>query len=168
MTPQEPAPHPNDRAHGRDIGRFVEPLLAHADRLIYAVVALFLVIGAVLILGYSVVAFVDNAAEDFILAVIALINDVLLVLILLELLGTVRDYLATGRTSLRTFLYVGIISAIRRVLAIGAETTVGEGVDATRFRNLMIDLGVNAFVVLALAAALFLFSRQGRWGRDVE
>ena len=160
--------HTDDREHGREIGRFVEPLLAQADRLVYAAVALFLLIAALLILAYSVVTFVDNAGDDFILAVILLINDVLLVLIVLELLGTVRDYLATGTTSLRTFLYVGIISAIRRVLAIGAETTVGEGVDAHRFRDLMIDLGVNAAVVLALAAALYLFSRQGPWGQRGE
>jgi uncharacterized membrane protein (DUF373 family) len=168
MMPDGPSLHPDDRQHGREIGRFVEPLLAQADRIIYALVAVFLLVGAVMILGYSVVAFIDRAGGAFLIAVITLINDVLLVLILLELLGTVRDYLATGRTSLRIFLYVGIISAIRRVLAIGAETTVGAGVDTDRFRNLMIDLGVNGFVILALAAALFLFSRQGRWGRQDE
>ena len=158
--------HQDDRDHGRDIGRFVEPLLARADRLVYAAVAFFLLIGALLILAYSVFTFVDTAGENFILAVILALNDVLLVLIVLELLGTVRDYLATGTTSLRVFLYVGIISAIRRILAIGAETTIGEGVETGHFRDLMLDLGVNAAVVLALAVALFLFSRQGPWRRE--
>ena len=51
MTPEDPTGRRDSREHGRDIGRFVEPLLARADQVIYAVVALFLVVGAVLILG---------------------------------------------------------------------------------------------------------------------
>ena len=80
----------------------------------------------------------------------------------MEVLGTVRSYLTTGETSLRPFLYIGIISATRRILAIGAQTTLGEVASETAFRRFMIDLGVNAAVVLALALALFLFGREAR------
>jgi len=75
--------HQDDRDHGRDIGRFVEPLLARTDRLVYAAVAFFLLIGALLILAYSVFTFIDTAGENFILAVILALNVVLLVLIVL-------------------------------------------------------------------------------------
>jgi uncharacterized membrane protein (DUF373 family) len=149
-----------ERRRMRDLGTLAEPALGVADRWLYLLIAVLLLVAAVMILGYSVVNFAEDAGGDFLLAVIYLINDLLLALIVLEVLGTVRDYLATGTTSLRVFLYVGIISAIRRILAIGAETTVGEGVDTAGFQNLMIDLGVNGLVVLALAAAPYLVGHQ--------
>ena len=76
--------------------------------------------------GYSLVTFFKNLNDDFPLDVITFVNDLLLVLIILEVLGTVRSYLANGETTLRPFLYIGIISATRRILAIGARTTLGE------------------------------------------
>ena len=154
-----------DSPHGRELGRLFEPGLAWANRTLYLLVAFCLLGAAFLILVYSVVEFAAEAGDDFLLAIVFLINDLLLVLIVLEVLGTVRDYLSTGTTSLRIFLYVGIISAIRRIVAIGAETTAGEGVDEAEFTNLMIDLGVHAGVVLALAVALYLFGHQGPIGR---
>lgn len=159
-----------ERIFDRDIGRLAQLAVGWTDRLLYLIVGALLLVAAFLIIAYAVVNFFQQADDDFILAVIVLINDLLLVLIVLEVLGTVRDYLATGSISLRVFLYVGIISAIRRILAIGAQTTVGEGLDRAGFRDLMLDLGVNALVVLALAAALYLVGHQfpALLGRDPD
>ena len=100
------------------------------------------------------------------------INGLLLVLIILEVLGTVRSYLTTGATSLKPFLYIGIISATRRILSIGAQTTLGEATNTTAFNHQMIDLGANGGIVLALAVALFLFGlherRQGPAEADAD
>jgi uncharacterized membrane protein (DUF373 family) len=158
--PLEAEMPPRERREVRALGRFFEPAIAWIDRALYVAVALFLLAAAFLILVYTLVTFVREVDDDFILAIITLINDVLLVLIVLEVLNTVRDYLTSGTTSLRIFLYVGIISAIRQILALGARTTLGEGVEGAAFRELMIDLGVHAGVVLALAAALWLFGHQ--------
>jgi uncharacterized membrane protein (DUF373 family) len=151
-----PDPHPR----GRDLHRLTEPWLEWADRAVYVLVALLFLGAAVAMGGYAVVTFVREARHEFPLQLIVFINDLLLVLIILEVLGTVRSYLATGTTSLRPFLYIGIISATRRILAIGAQTTLGEAKTETAFRHLMIDLGVNGTVVLALATALYLFGRH--------
>lgn len=134
--------------------------LESADELVYVVVAVLFLVAAVAMGAYSVITFVRDLRNEFTLRLITFINDLLLVLIILEVLGTVRSYLATGTTSLRPFLYIGIISATRRILAIGAQTTLGEAKTETAFRNLMIDLGVNGAVVLALGIALYLFSRH--------
>ncbi len=134
-------------------------LLQRADELVYVVVGLLFLVAAVAMGGYSIETFVRHWNDDFPLALITFINDLLLVLIILEVLGTVRRYLETGTTSLEPFLYIGIISATRRILAIGAQTTLGK-VNGESFQHLMIDLGVNGGVVLALAVALFLFARN--------
>src|SRR5437762_2333592 len=139
---------------------FLEALITWADEGLYFLVAVLFLVAAAAMGVYSVITFVQNIQDDFPLDVITFVNDLLLVLIILEVLGTVRSYLATGTTSLRPFLYIGIISATRRILAIGAQTTLGEVNTETTFRHLMIDLGVNGAVVLALAFALFLFSQR--------
>lgn len=143
----------------RTLTRWALPLLGRIDRLLYLGVAIFLVGAAIATLGYAIVDLPSEAERGFAHAVARVVNEALLVLIILELLGTVRDYLSTGTVSVRVFLYVGIISAIRRIVAIGGLTAVGEEIDPEQFKELMVDLGVNAAVVLALAAALFLIDR---------
>ncbi len=118
--------------------------------------------------GYALVTFFQHIGEDFPLQLVTFINDLLLVLIILEVLGTVRSYLDTGTTSLKPFLYIGIISATRRILAIGAQTTLGAAPSDSGFQHLMIDLAINGLVVLALSVALFLFGRHQPAGSTAQ
>ena len=102
-----------------------EAWLDRADQGIYILVAL-LFLAAALAMGiYALVTFAVHIRDDFLLQLIAFINDLLLVLIIMEVFGTVRSYLTSGTTSVKPFLYIGIISATRRILAIGAQTTIG-------------------------------------------
>jgi uncharacterized membrane protein (DUF373 family) len=140
--------------------RITETWLERADVAVYVMIAVLFLAAAMAMGVYSVVTFFQHINDDFPLDIVTSINDLLLVLIILEVLGTVRSYLVTGTTSLTPFLYIGIISATRRILAIGAATTLGEATSETAFHHQMIDLGANGGVVLALAIALFLFSRQ--------
>jgi uncharacterized membrane protein (DUF373 family) len=150
-------PRPSSRS--ASFGARVDAWLESGDRIVYILVACLFLVAALGMAAYSVGTFVHDIRGDFPLDLITFINDLLLVLIILEVLGTVRSYLQTGATSLEPFLYIGTISATRRILAIGAQTTLKGEADETTFRHLMIDLGVNGGVVLALALALFLFSR---------
>jgi hypothetical protein len=77
----------------------------------------------------------------------------------MEVLGTVTHYLKERATSLRPFLFIGIISATRGILSIGAKLSVGT---ADNFTNEMIELGVNAAVILALGITIKLL------GKDVD
>lgn len=159
--------HPGRPRH-RGLLRLAERWLERADRIVYVWVALLFLLAAVAMTVYSVLTFVLHLAENFPLQLVIFVNDLLLVLIIMEVLGTVRSYLATGSTSLRPFLYIGIISSTRRILIIGAETTLGSVTTEETFRRLMIDLSVNGAVVLALAVALFLFGRHQPEGRSAS
>jgi uncharacterized membrane protein (DUF373 family) len=143
-------------------------LLSQGDRAVYVLVALLFLLAAVAMAVYTAAALVMHASEDFPRRLVEFIDGLLLVLIIMEVLGTVRSYLSTGHTSLRPFLYIGIISATRRILAIGAVTTLGQASTDAVFRRQAIDLGVNAAVVLALATALYLLGRQSGAGVDSE
>ncbi len=166
MQPAAPAERKVEQAaHSRQaeaVRRAVTPWLGGADTLIYVLVALVFLVGALVMLGYTIWAFFDHIGEDFPTPVITLINDLLLVMIMMEVLRTVLSYIEERGASLRPFLFIAAISATRRILAIGAETTIGGETNVTheQFVRRMVDLGVNAAVILAIAIALFLITRR--------
>jgi hypothetical protein len=68
-----------------------------------------------------------------------------------------------GGFQLQPFLVIGIISATRDILSVGAELSLtGEN---TSLARTMTELGVNAAVVLALSVALVLVRRFARLDR---
>src|SRR6266446_1484357 len=155
-------PGPEDR-----IAAFSIFLLDRGDSLIYAIVGVCFFAGALFALGYSFWNFGVGIAPVFSLSaqppaivqvIIQLVSDLLLVLIIMEVLGTVIHYLKEHATSLRPFLFIGIVSATRGILSIGARLSVGE-VKPGDFSNAMIELGVNAAVILALGVTLKLLGK---------
>jgi uncharacterized membrane protein (DUF373 family) len=152
---------PEDR-----IADFSSNLLEQGDSVIYAVVGVCFFIGAIFALAYSFWHFADTifplrnlTPSISAVAIIQLISDLLLVLIIMEVLGTVIHYLKEHATSLRPFLFIGIVSATRGILSIGARLSVeGEG-SQQKFNSAMIELGVNAAVILALGITLKLIGR---------
>jgi uncharacterized membrane protein (DUF373 family) len=92
--------------------------------------------------------------------VTAAVNGVLFVIIVLELLRTVLAHFEEAGFQLKPFLVIGIISAVRHILTVGAQLSLGsEKGDA--FRHAQIELGVSAGVVLALVIGLVLVHRSG-------
>jgi uncharacterized membrane protein (DUF373 family) len=145
-------------------------LLDKADSIIYAIVGVSFLIGALVALGYSFWNFASNAISaigaghpaELATAVIEFVSGLLLVLIIMEVLGTVTHYLKSHETSLRPFLFIGIVSATRSILSIGAKLSVGqESINSITagFESAMIELGVSALVILALGITLKLLGR---------
>ena len=170
MRPMREAPgHPPDheRSGAQRVHRTLVPILEAADAVVYALVGVVFLAAALGMLVYSVVAFPGNLRETgFALAVVALVNDLLLVMIIMEVLRTVLSYLQERGTSLQPFLFIAAISATRRILAIGAQMSVsGETLTVERFQETMIDLAANAGAILAIAIALYLLARRPGHGR---
>ena len=160
---KEPVLPKTSTRFSRRVERQIIPILESADALLYSLVGLVFLGAAAGMLGYSVLSFPATVqdAGGFPIAIITLINDLLLVMIIMEVLRTVLSYLAERGGSLRPFLFIASISATRRILAIGAQMSVaGENLTADRFQQSMIDLGVNAGAILAIAIALFLLGKR--------
>jgi uncharacterized membrane protein (DUF373 family) len=96
--------------------------------------------------------------EAFAVTITKAVNAVLFIVIVLELLRTVVSRLDGGGFQLQPFLVIGIISASRHILTVGAQLSLGGGSQQPIDRS-MIELGVNAAVVLALSVALVLVRR---------
>jgi uncharacterized membrane protein (DUF373 family) len=142
--------------------RKLVPWLQGADGLVYALVGIVFLAAALAMLVYSVVSFLGNLnGEGFPLAIVALVNDLLLVMIIMEVLRTVLSYLEARGSSLQPFLFIAAISATRRILAIGAQMSVaGETLTPAKFQQAMTDLVANAGAILAIAVALYLLGRR--------
>ena len=171
--------HRNHHEAEDRIAIFSSNILDRGDSIIYAIVGICFFVGALFALGYS---FWDFGSTMFNIsgtiaealkqvppvqltqqavvasAIIKLVSDLLLVLIIMEVLSTVIHYLKEHATSLRPFLFIGIVSATRGILSIGARLSV-QSVKGPDFTDAMIELGVNAAVILALGITLKLLGK---------
>lgn len=164
------------------VAYFSSVFLERSDSIIYATVGICFFLGAIFALIYSFWDFgytmfnINGAIAAAVAAhdpgsvpptsqavvagaIIKLVSDLLLVLIIMEVLGTVIHYLKSHATSLRPFLFIGIISATRGILSIGARLSV-ETVSTVEFNHSMIELGVNALAILALGITLKLLGKM--------
>ena len=144
-------------------------LLNGLDLVVYALVGIAFVAAAVLAFAFSIGQVIFNLLHSFGIsvqlnastyaniaqAVLNFVSDLLLVLIIMELLGTIRSYVEKGDTSVEPFLIIGIISATRGILSVGARLYItGDRLSADDFRNAMIELAVNALVIIALGITM--------------
>jgi len=155
---------PEDR-----LATFSGNLLDKADSVIYAIVGVSFLVGALFALVYSfwdfgkniILAITKQNPSLVASAVIGFISGLLLVLIVMEVLGTVIHYLKSHETSLRPFLFIGIVSATRSILSIGARLSIAteSSTLSSSFVSAMIELGVSAVVILALGITLKLLGK---------
>jgi uncharacterized membrane protein (DUF373 family) len=110
--------------------------------------AILLLVASALILYYAFL----NILEPTRTAMIALVNDVLLALIVLELLWTVIKFLKKQKFSLGPYLSIGIIAGIRRILLIEAETSLMEHTPVEK----LYELGLSGALIIILMAAYYL------------
>jgi uncharacterized membrane protein (DUF373 family) len=112
---------------------------------------------AILVFFYGWFEFLRDLPSGPQVAVLAFLNELLLVIILLELFRTVTRFLKTRVVSLDPFLQIGIISAVRRILTVGAQTALQVDIPEDRLRLALVDMGANAAIVLALVVSLLLY-----------
>ncbi len=169
------------------LARRLAAIMDETDLLVYGLVGICFILTALFALGYSFWDFwrsltqipPDNqqvvsgsigqageslAAKDpstyVATTIIKLISNLLLVLIIMEVLGTVVEYIKTHANSVSPFLFIGIISATRGILSIGARLSVERiSLPNQEFTSAMIELGVNGAVIVGLGVTLRLLGK---------
>jgi uncharacterized membrane protein (DUF373 family) len=136
-------------------------LLGSVDHALnYAVAVVLLAVAAIVLwhTGYELA----TSRQPFLTATTTAVNGVLFTIIVLEVFRTVVEHLKHGGVQLQPFLIIATISAVRSILAVGARLTL-EGSAQQPMRSVidsvLLELAVNAAVVLSLAAALVLVRR---------
>ncbi|MDR4474299.1 MAG: phosphate-starvation-inducible PsiE family protein [Nitrospira sp.] len=118
----------------------------------------FLLIGMVVFL-HAWYGFALMVGTKTIPAVLALVHDLLLVIILLELFRTIINFLKTKVITLEPFLYICVIASTRRILTTGAQIAYMEELSDQVFNRYLLDLGANVLVIVALVVAVYLARR---------
>jgi len=86
---------------------------------------------------------------------IGILNTVLLVMMTMEIVYTVAISLESHTLNAEPFLLIGVIAGIRRMLVITATSTEQEA-HPEQFHNMLVELGLIAATVIALAAAIWI------------
>ena len=87
---------------------------------------------------------------------IQVVNDILFIVIILEIIRTVIARFTDGVYQLDKFLIIGVIAAVRHILTVGASLTLGTYKDPEAFNRSLLELGVNAGIVVALVLAIYM------------
>ena len=140
--------------------------LSQAEMFVYAVLAVLLFITALGAIATAGKILWDGFAHWTIATQTLLVLDQLLVvLMLVEIMHTVRISIHSHVLVTEPFLIVGLIACIRRILVITLEaatltkggTWTPEG--ASIFRASMFELGLLGFLILALVISIALLRR---------
>ena len=132
-------------------------LLAKAESYLYFVTALILVLAAAGILVAALLEMAGEIAEkNYVRALLHLLDRALLVLMMAEIIYTVRRIAHKRRLEAEPFFIVAIIAAIRRILVITAESTTHIDLSDPTFQAAMVELGLLGLIILALAGAMRL------------
>jgi uncharacterized membrane protein (DUF373 family) len=153
-------------------------LVDQGEELVYVIVAGLLLIAAAATCGFAAFTAVQQFwSGNPLEGIFSLVNDLLLVLIIMEVLRTVARFVRKRELDIDVadvvpFLVIGAISAARRILAIGAKLSLNEArhseqqasafdirVSWDHFSQAMIELGVNAGLILVIAVAVLIIHR---------
>jgi uncharacterized membrane protein (DUF373 family) len=141
-------------------------LFSQIEHVIYAAIGGLLALGAILALGGAALTLWHGLGDwTGSSTTLMIIDRLLFVLLLTEILHTVRASIRTGGLTCSPFLIVGVIASIRRVLVITLQTseatrpgTITEEAQAV-VRTSMLELSVLGGLILVLVASLYLLNR---------
>ena len=144
-----------------DTREWVARAFTRVEDVVYVGVGLLLAASALALLVATGVAFVRSVAEGVSTGrVVALLDQILLVFMIVEILYTVQVSFREHVLVPEPFLIVGLIAGIRRVLVLTAEfgelLTSGGPV----FQNAMLELGLLTVLILVLVVALVLLRKR--------
>ena len=150
------------------IGAFADRTFLKIEIVAYAVLGLLLAVTAILGIGGIVVSLLravrDYGDDD---AVVIAIDRLLFVLMVVEILHTVRVSFRVGTLVCEPFLIVGLIASIRRVLVITLESSQASKPGAwtpdvaAQFNGTMLELGVLGGLILVMVMSIYVL-RRGR------
>lgn len=131
------------------------------EDLFHAILAVALLVIGIGAFYYSIERLITTA-PFFPNGMIQGVNDILFIVIILEILRTVISRFTDGVYQLDKFLIIGVIAAVRHILTVGASLTLQTGKSDTAFDRALLEMGLNALIVIALVFALFLSKNAHR------
>lgn len=139
----------------------IKSAVGASESSLYLIVGVLLLVTAVLVVTAATRDVVHGVArdEDLIAVGFRLLRQILLLLIVAELLHSLRFVLYQGEIPAEPFLFIGLIATVRRVVVVAAQA---EGLpEAGRgLTNFLLELGLLSVLAVAFAVAIYLRRRS--------
>ena len=151
--------------HAEELAQRAPAMVIIAERWISIIIAAFLALAAVLALVVAAVRLAQGLVHDGLDArlIVIVVDHLLLVLVLVEILHTVRQSIEARELQAEPFLIVGLIATVRRILLVTLESSdagMSPGAVAQNFVRNMVELGVLAGLTAVLVASIFVARRS--------
>jgi uncharacterized membrane protein (DUF373 family) len=159
-----------DEDHDKEattIGRIANRLFLRVETLAYMILGVMLALTALLGIGSAGLslwdAVLEHADTD---SVVFTIDRLLFVLMVVEILHTVRVSFRSGTLVCEPFLIVGLIASIRRVLVITLESSQvnqpGKWTPESHdmLNATMLELGVLGVLILVMVVSIYILRRS--------
>lgn len=88
-----------------------------------------------------------------------LVHHLLLIMIILEILWTLKNYIKTHKLSVEAFLIIAIISSVRKVLVVSMEVP-GAGHEGGLLSPVMVDLAIEAGIIFLMVVSILILRRS--------
>ena len=149
--------------------------IGHAEVISYSLLAVLLFVTVIAAITSAGKTLWDNIAHRTIVTgILQVLDQLLSVLMVIEILHTVRISIRSHILVTEPFLIVGLIASIRRVLVISLEaatltkSTSWSTEGASIFRATMLELGLLGALILILVFSITLLRRYAPAPKDVE
>src|SRR6266436_1485442 len=146
--------------------RLSTELFQHIELFVYVALGIVLSVTSVLALGSAALLLLEGIRDWSSTGPIFLIVDRLMfVLMLIEILHTVRGSVRSGALTPEPFLIIGLIASIRNVLVITLKSSgvTSEGLASVEgemlFRSSIVELGVLGALILIFVISIYLLRR---------
>ena len=135
-----------------------EKILDGVEDAFHVVLTTLLFIVALGAMVFTVIRLIDTQ-PFFPEGMLQAVNDILFVVIILEIARTVNARFKSGFYQLTRFLIIGVIASVRHILSVGSALTLGEAKTPAAFERAILELGINAGIVVALVVAILITRR---------
>jgi len=133
-----------------------ERLLIFGEKIIYVLIVLFLFAGAFLLVYDEILTILHFSGEvNRIKVIIEIVAKTLLLLMIIEILVTVRISIREHTICAEPFFIVGLIASIRRILIISVETAYMHDF----FYQYMIEIGVLTVLSIIFVLSIVLLRK---------
>jgi hypothetical protein len=151
---------------GRAIRLSIE-LFLHTELVVYVALGVLLSVTALLSLGSAALLLLEGMRDwSGTRAIFLIVDRLMFVLMLIEILHTVRGSVRTGALTPEPFLIIGLIASIRNVLVITLKSSgvTSEGLASVEgemlFRSSIVELGVLGALILIFVVSIYLLRRR--------
>jgi uncharacterized membrane protein (DUF373 family) len=165
----------SDDGAGKEVTRIraaASDLLGRAELFAYLVIGVLLALAALVGIGSAAFSLWDAAQEHGAAdAIVVTIDRLLFVLMVVEILHTVRDSFRSGTLVCEPFLIVGLIASIRRVLVITLESSrvnvPGKWTPDSQamLDSTMLELAVLGGLILIMVVSIYVLRQSERRSR---